>query len=102
MVEMTKRWHSEEFPEPEIFPPGKPDPQGLRQQGGFETHTQHIYVRRIGPLGLITLTLMTGVIGALLFAFTLSAFLILLPVIGILMVIAFIMNWLRRPSHWPR
>ncbi|MCL2453520.1 MAG: hypothetical protein FWD08_07770 [Alphaproteobacteria bacterium] len=101
---MMKHWGSQDPSEPEIIRPGETNLRemegGWREQlGDFETSTHHIYVRRIGPFGLIAFYLMTGVMVALLFAFTVSAFLILLPVAMVLVAGIFIVSWLRRPSH---
>ena len=103
---MTKRWGSQDPSEPEIIRPGETNLREMErrwreQLGDFETSTHHIYVRRIGPFGLIAFYLMAGVIVALLFAFTVSAFLFLLPVAMVLVAAAFIASWLRRPSHGP-
>lgn len=98
---------SEHSSEPEILPPGRTDLREMESQlrGQVNTETksfQRIYVKRIGPLGLLPLFLMTGFFAAVMLVFFLGAFLLLLPVAGIVFAAALFSGLLRGPSRWPR
>jgi len=84
--------------EPEILPPLRGDrrraavwPQAFIEERG----RQQIYVARIGPLGLVLLSLlvaMMAVAGVVLF---LGAMLIWIPVVGVLAAVAIVASLLR-------
>ena len=86
--------------EPEIIPPDRGDRQsrsgaaGIRvflDGGGF----RHIYVARLGPLGMAVLAVMIGVLFATTLVFVLGAFLIWIPLVGLLVAAAIISSLLR-------
>jgi hypothetical protein len=86
--------------EPEIIPPGAP----LRSPGmnGFADSgfAQRIYIAKIGPFGIILLALAIGVVSVGILILLLGAFLIWIPVIGLLVAAAMISGVLR--SHFRR
>jgi hypothetical protein len=77
------------YPEPEIIPPDRPGHR-RRDGGGWsrividQSGVRRIYVGRIGPLGLIPFALLGGFISLALLIFFLGAFLILLPLLGLI------------------
>lgn len=77
------------FPEPEIIPPDRHDYR-KRESGGWsriiidQGGARRIYVGRIGPLGLIPFALLGGFISLALLVFFVGAFLILLPLLGVI------------------
>jgi hypothetical protein len=69
--------------EPEIIPPGD-----VRWRGADARHsTQRIYVARIGPVGFAIMALAVAILAALFFLLALSAFVVLLPLAGLLLAI---------------
>ena len=89
--------------EPEIIPPGqeptdwprqKPDPWASFHVYG--TGTRRIYVRRIGPVGILLLAALIGTIAALVFVVMVGAFLIWIPVAVLLFVAAIVGGLMRR------
>ncbi|HXW70643.1 MAG TPA: hypothetical protein VEK34_04245 [Methylocella sp.] len=105
---MNPRWNkSSRGTEPEILPPGEVDwreMQGnLRGRIPIESFGfQRVYISRIGPLRLFSVLLLASVIGAAIFIFTVSAFLILLPIAAAFLLAVIILGLLRGPSRWPR
>jgi len=87
--------------EPEIIPPGQ-EPADWRpghrdSWSWFETHgTRRIYVRRIGPLGILLLAVLIGTIAALVFVVAVGAFLVWIPVAILLFVAAVVGSLMRR------
>jgi hypothetical protein len=86
--------------EPEIIPPDRIAEDELRRAarihmddgaGGF----QRIYIARIGPFGTILLALASGAIAILLLALLVGAFLIWIPIVGLLVAAAVISTLLR-------
>ena len=87
--------------EPEIIPPGqepadrplgRPDPWA-----SFQVHGSHrIYVRRIGPVGILLIAALIGTIAALVFVVMVGAFLIWIPVAVLLFVAAIVGGLMRR------
>ena len=83
--------------EPEIIPP---DDRGRRVWGDWRTsvdgnRTQRVYVARVGPLGFAIVALAVSALAALLFLLVLGAFVVLIPLIGLLLVAAVVAS-LRR------
>lgn len=87
--------------EPEIIPPGqepadwqrgRPDPWASFHVYG----TRRVYVRRIGPIGLLLLAALIGTIAALVFVVAVGAFLIWIPVAVLLFVAAVVGGLMRR------
>jgi len=87
--------------EPEIIPPdhsraeamhGRPDPWSSTNI--YTTH--RIYVRRIGPLGILLAALLIGTLAAVVFVLLVGAFLIWIPVTILLFVAAVVIGLMRR------
>lgn len=71
--------------EPEIIPPGAThDPFRSRATFGSQ-RTQRIFVGRIGPLGIVMIALVVGFIIALVLVLLLGAFLLWIPIVGLLL-----------------
>jgi hypothetical protein len=90
-------------PEPEIIPPGRPD---RRETSGSwsrvvidENGVRRIYVAKIGPLSLIPFALLGAIVSIALLIFFLGAFLILLPLLGLLIAGAVIAGLMRAFSR---
>jgi hypothetical protein len=75
--------------DPEIIPPSRDD----RQTGAGTAcirvfvdgdGSRHIYVARLGPLGNLLLALMIGILFAIMLVLVLGAFLIGIPLVGLL------------------
>ena len=91
--------------EPEILPPGRVD--GREPAGAFwvrevERGSQRLYVTKIGRFGLLPFFLLGGIILIALLIFVLGAFLILIPVAGVVIAAAIIAGLLRGYPRWPR
>jgi hypothetical protein len=84
--------------EPEIIPPGDPrsragDARMWRSADG----TQRIYVARVGPFGFAMVAFVIALFAALVFLFVLGAFVILIPLAGLILAIAILSSLLRGP-----
>jgi hypothetical protein len=87
--------------EPEIIPPNRAEAQSTHERpGGWiwidATGTRRIYVRRMGPLGIILLALFIGTLAALVFVVAIGAFLIWIPVTILLFVAAIVGGLMQR------
>ncbi len=87
--------------EPEIIPPGQEPPEWARRRPNawvsFDLDgTRRIYVRRIGPVGILLMALLIGTIAALVFVALVGAFLIWIPVAVLLFVAAIVGSLMRR------
>jgi len=71
--------------EPEIIPPGAADPRFYHR----------VYVARIGPLGQILLAAAIGLLSLATIVILLGAFLLWIPVVGLIISAAIIMGVLR-------
>jgi hypothetical protein len=89
--------------EPEIIPPDRSGRESdWRQQtwrpqvsfGSGQTH--RIYIGRPGPLGLILLMLIVGIIVAVILLVVLGAFLIWIPILALLVLAGAVFRLLRR------
>ena len=83
---MTKRSGADiEHPrvEPEIIPPSD---VRSRQAGSFDG-TQRVYVARVGPFGFAMVALAIAALAMLLFLLVLGAFVILIPLAGLLLAV---------------
>ena len=58
--------------------------------------TRRIYVRQVGPLGILLVALLIGTLAALIFVILLGAFLIWIPVAILLFVAAIVGGLMRR------
>ena len=85
---------------PEIIPPSRDDRQTGVATARIDVFVEgdgsrHIYVARLGPLGNLLLALMFGILFAIMLVLALGAFLIAIPLIGLL-VAAFIISGIIR------
>jgi hypothetical protein len=87
--------------EPEIIPPGE-EPVGWdhgrpHPWASFDVYgNRRIYVRRIGPVGILLMAALIGTIAALVFVVMVGAFLIWIPVAVLLFVAAVVGGLMRR------
>jgi hypothetical protein len=86
--------------EPEIIPPTHDDRQSRSDTARIRVFadgegTRHIYVARLGPLGMLLLALMIGILFAMILVLVLGAFLIWIPLVGLLVAVAIISRLLR-------
>lgn len=63
---------------------------------------RHIYITRLGPLGMVALALMVGILFAITLVLVLGAFLIWIPLVGLLVAAAIISGLLRAYFRQPR
>ncbi|WP_031337070.1 hypothetical protein [Rhodopseudomonas sp. B29] len=81
--------------EPEIIPPGESrDPMGTRIFIDQNT-TERIFVGRIGPAGMFMMALAIGAVIAIVLVLLLGAFLLWIPVVGLLIAAGLVMGILR-------
>jgi hypothetical protein len=80
--------------EPEIIPPGEAD---RRRRGASFDGTQRVYVARVGPFGFAMIVLALALVAALIFLLVLGAFVILIPLAGLLLAVAVAISLLRGP-----
>jgi hypothetical protein len=93
--------------EPEIIPPDGGDRQSRSSAAGIRVFLdgggiRHIYVARLGPLGMVLLALMIGILLAITLILVLGAFLIWIPLVGLLVAAAIISSLLRSHFRQPR
>jgi TM2 domain-containing membrane protein YozV len=88
--------------EPEIIPPGGSEPESTFWVREVERGSHRIYVTKIGRFGLLPFFLLGGIILIALLIFVLGAFLILIPVAGVVIAAAIIAGLLRGYPRWPR
>jgi hypothetical protein len=91
--------------EPEIIPPGRADgsePENALWVREVERGSQRIYVTKIGGVGLLPFFLLAGLISIALLIFVVGAFLILIPLAGVVIAAAIIAGLLRGYPRWPR
>jgi hypothetical protein len=89
--------------EPEIIPPGRA--VGSDRESTFwvrDVERGSIHVTKIRPFGLLPFFLLGGIILIALLIFLLGAFLILIPVAGMVAAAAIIAGLLRGYPRWPR
>ena len=90
--------------EPEIIPPGRGGgaPESSFWVRDFESGRHRIHVTKIGRFGLLPFFLLGGIFFIALLVFVLGAFLILIPVAGVVLAAAIIAGLLRGSPRWPR
>jgi len=93
--------------EPEIIPPDGDDRQSRSSAARIRVFVDgggigHIYFARLGPLGIIVLALMIGILFAIMPVLLLGAFLIWIPLVGLLVATAIISGLLRAYFRQPR
>ena len=86
--------------EPEIIPPDSGDRQSRSSAEGIRVFldgggVRRIYVARLGPLGIFVLVLMIGILFAMMLVLVLGAFLIWIPLVGLLVAAAIVSSLLR-------
>jgi hypothetical protein len=82
--------------EPEIIPPGR-DQSPWRSDTFTQSHgSQRIYVTKIGPFGFTLLLLALAALAAVIVVAIIGAFLIWIPVVALLVVVAAAFRFLRR------
>jgi hypothetical protein len=91
--------------EPEILPPGRVD--GREPESAFwvrevERGSRNLYITKIGRFGLLPFFILGGIILIALLLFVVGAFLILIPVAGVVAAAAIIAGLLRGYPRWPR
>jgi putative flippase GtrA len=79
--------------EPEIIPPGDADTRARWSFDGRGTH--RVYVARVGPFGFVLLGFVIATLVGLLLLFLLGAFVILIPLAGLLLAVAVVTSFLR-------
>jgi hypothetical protein len=90
--------------EPEIIPPAHADgsePENALWVREVERGKHHIYVTKIG-FGLLPFLLLAGLVSIALLIFVVGAFLILIPLAGVVIAAAIIAGLLRGYPRWPR
>jgi len=77
---MTDKGPEKPGSEPEIIPPGRAERETPRVRVFVGTHgTERVYVGKASPLGIILLTLITGLLITAVLVLLLGTFLFLLP-----------------------
>jgi hypothetical protein len=95
MAEQTPKQPEQPRFEPEIIPPGAThDPMGTRIFIDENT-SQRIYVGKIGPLGMFGIVLMLAAVFAVILVILLGAFLLWIPIVGLLVAVGLVAGVLR-------
>jgi hypothetical protein len=78
--------------EPEIIPPDHAQARSNSERSGWihESGVHRVYIGRVGPLGIGLLALGAGLFAAVAILLVLGAFLILIPLVGLLLAVAII------------
>ena len=87
--------------EPEIIPPGDPALRARRNRpqnwsAGEQGGVHRVYVAKVGPFGFVLLGLVVAAIAAFVLVFVIGAFLIVIPLAGLLLAAAVISGFWRR------
>jgi hypothetical protein len=93
--------------EPEIIPPDRGDRRSRSSEAGIRVFlgsggVRHIYVTRLGPLAMVALALMVGILLAITLVLVLGVFLIWIPLVGLLVAAAITSGLLRAYFRQPR
>lgn len=90
--------------EQEIIPPTRIERR--RRAGTARIHVfadhhgvRHVYVARLGPLGVLLLVLIIANLSAIILVLLVGAFLIWIPLVGLLIAAVIILGLLRRYFH---
>ena len=75
--------------EPEIIPPGR------AARGPIDVHVGRVYIAKFGPLGTILLTLVVGLLSAVLMVLLFGALLFALPAAALLVTAAIVAGLVR-------
>ena len=81
--------------EPEIIPPGHAKRGPTRIGDSIDAHVGRVYIAKFGPLGTILLTLVVGLLSAVLMVLLFGALLVALPAVVLLVTAAIIAGLLR-------
>ncbi|MGB8826443.1 MAG: hypothetical protein WCD25_24160 [Pseudolabrys sp.] len=81
--------------EPEIIPPGHAKRGPTRIGDSIDAHVGLVYIAKFGPFGTILLTLVVGLLSAVLMVLLFGALLVALPVIVLLVTVAIVAGLLR-------
>ena len=90
--------------EPEIIPPDRVRDDDMRRATwafGNARGTHRIYVTRLGPLSVFLLALAAAALSILILVFLVGAFLIWIPIVGLLVAAAILSTFLRTIFHRP-
>jgi len=95
---MPKDEYEKPRSEPEIIPPDRVRDDEYRRAArvwsdGLGYH--RVYVGRVGPLGIFLIALAASAIAILLFLFVVGAFLIWIPIVGLIVAALFFSGMLR-------
>jgi len=82
--------------EPEIIPPSHPDPRWDERMRIDGRNSQRIYVAQVGPFGFAMAALAVAIIAALALLLVLGAFVVLIPLAGLVLAGAVIFSMFRR------
>jgi hypothetical protein len=81
--------------EPEIIPPSHPDPRWDERMRVDGRNSQRIYVAQVGPFGFALAALAVAIIAALAILLVLGAFVVLIPLAGLVLAGAVIFSMFR-------
>ena len=81
--------------EPEIIPPGQAKHGPTRMGDSIDAHVGRVYIAKVGPLGTILLTLVVGLLSAVLMVLLFGALLVALPAVVLLVTAAIVAGLLR-------
>jgi hypothetical protein len=81
--------------EPEIIPPGDPRARSADARMWRSDGTQRVYVARVGPFGFAMVALLAALLAALVFLLVLGAFVIVIPLAGLLLAAVIVSSMLR-------
>jgi Flp pilus assembly protein TadB len=83
--------------EPEIIPPGDPRARSAdARMWRSSDSTQRVYVARVGPFGFAMVALLAALLAALVFLLVLGAFVIVIPLAGLLLAAVIVSSMLQR------
>jgi hypothetical protein len=74
--------------EPEIIPPGYPDARWRARMSADGRGTGRIYVAQVGPFGFAMAAITLAIVAALALLLVLGAFVILIPLAGLVLAVA--------------
>jgi CHASE2 domain-containing sensor protein len=104
MDERSTRSNQGRDVEPEVIPPGRPDP--ARRRGvtriwiAVGSRDGRIHVGRPGPLGIAIALLLLGLVAAATLALLIGVFLIWIPVVGVVLAALLLRGMIR--EWWQR
>ena len=87
--------------EPEIIPPGHAKRGPTRIGDSIDAHVGRVYIAKFGPFGTILLTLVVGLLSAVLMVLLFGALLVALPVVVLIVTAAIVAGLLRFYFHAP-